>query len=163
MRVVTRKRSGQPCSLSADNPETFLQQWLGTVQWIAQSPFRPQHKRKNWFVGISRLEPPDETTFSADELKFETMRASGPGGQHVNKVSTAVRVTHLPSGLTATAQEERSQQQNRKLALTRLLLKLEQRKTEQVRQRQQEQWGRHDALERGNPVRCFFGPDFQEK
>jgi peptide chain release factor len=150
-------------SLYGADAAVFLQNWLGTVQWTAQSPFRPQHKRRNWFISISKLEPPDETTFSSNELKFEVMRASGPGGQHVNKVSAAVRVTHLPSGMSAMAQAERSQQQNRKLALTRLLLKLEQRRTEQTQQWQQEQWGRHDALERGNPVRCFFGPQFQEK
>ena len=84
----------------------------------------PHHKRKNWFVGIDVLEPVDETGFNVKEVRWDTMRASGPGGQHVNRTESAVRVTHLPTGVRATAMEERSQHRNRKLALARLKKKL---------------------------------------
>lgn len=105
-------------SISGDSSlEQFIDAWRGTVQWIARSPFRPKHKRKNWFVGVEVLEPVDEARLDDGELRWETMRASGPGGQHVNRTESAVRVTHIPTGIQATAMEERSQHRNRKLAI----------------------------------------------
>ena len=104
--------------------EGFVRNWRGTVQWIARSPFRPEHKRKNWFVGVEILEAVAETLFDAKDVYWETMRASGPGGQHVNRTESAVRVTHLPAGMQAAASEERSQHRNRKLALARLAAKI---------------------------------------
>ena len=93
-------------SISGDaDLKGFANSWRGTVQWTARSPFRPAHKRKNWFVGIDILEPVDETGFNVKEVRWETMRASGPGGQHVNRTESAVRVTHLPTGVQATAME----------------------------------------------------------
>jgi peptide chain release factor len=97
--------------------EAFASSWSGTIQLTARSPFRPEHKRKNWFVGIDAIEPVGETRFRAQDVRWETMRASGPGGQHVNRTESAVRVTHMSTGLQATAMEERSQHRNRKLAL----------------------------------------------
>src|SRR5258708_8823287 len=104
--------------------DSFVNAWRGTVQWIARSPFRPEHKRKNWFVGIEVLEPVEETVFDPKEVRWETMRASGPGGQHVNRTESAVRVNHLPTGLQASAVGERSQHRNRQLALARLTEKI---------------------------------------
>ena len=95
----------------------FTKSWRGTVQWIAQSPFRPQHKRKNWFVGVEVFEMADEIKFDAKEITWETMRASGPGGQHVNRTECVVRVTHVQSGMQAVASEELSQHSNRRLGI----------------------------------------------
>jgi len=67
------------------------------------SPFRPEHQRKNWFVGIEVLEQVENTHFHPRDVKWETMRASGPGGQHVNRTESAVRVTHMPTGIQASA------------------------------------------------------------
>ena len=150
-------------SLNGKECFAFIRSWEGTVLWIARSPFRPRHKRKNWFVGVRQIMPPKEEELSDKDFRFESMRASGPGGQHVNKVNSAVRVTHLLTGLTATAQEERSQHTNKKLALTRLLAKIEQKQDTRVKQSRQEQWGMHNDLERGHPVRVFQGERFQEK
>ena len=150
-------------SLSGRNIFNFLNTWEGTVQWIGKSPFRPKHKRKNWFIGISKLIPPKESMFSNKDLRFETMKASGPGGQHVNKSNTAVRVTHTPSGLVAIAREERSQHMNKKLALARLLKLMEGKHHDMKTKFRQEQWGMHNELERGNPVRIFEGPGFKMK
>jgi peptide chain release factor len=133
----------------------FVGAWRGTIQWIAKSPFRPEHKRKNWFVGVEMIEPAEESQFNLKEVQWEVMRASGPGGQHVNRTESAVRVTHLPTGIQATASEERSQHQNRKLALARLVKKIAERVTEQRNQATVRRWRAHQELSRGNPIKVF--------
>lgn len=143
--------------------ESFCQRWSGTILWIGTSPYRPRHKRKNWFVGVSHLVPPESASFSEKDFRIESMRASRPGGQHVNKTSTAIRITHVPSGMSVVAQEERSQLQNRKLALARMALLLEERVREKEIEAQRRLWSLHNGLERGNPTRTFTGPLFLER
>jgi peptide chain release factor len=150
-------------AIEGENMDTFCRQWEGTILWVCASPFRPKHKRKSWYAGVGHLTPPDPLTFSEQEMRIETMRASGPGGQHVNKTASAVRITHLPTGLTAIAQEERSQHQNRRLALARIAQLLGDREAQKGLETQQRLWDRHNALERGNPVRTFEGPEFRER
>ena len=146
-------------TISGSNLEPFLAHWQGTIQWIARSPFRPTHKRRNWFVGIDVLEPVEETRFSIHEVKWETMRASGPGGQHVNRTESAVRVTHLPTGIQVHAAEERSQHRNRKLALARLAQKLADIQTGEHDKARTQRWKAHQDLQRGSPTRIFRGED----
>ena len=143
--------------LTGPGLDSFVRGWSGSIQWMGQSPFRPHHKRKNWFVGVQALTPPTVESWPLTDLKFEAMRATGPGGQNVNKVATAVRLTHLPTGIAVTAREERSQHANRKLALARLKQLLEARTSGKQEQFEQRLWDRHNALERGNPVRVLRG------
>jgi peptide chain release factor len=138
--------------------EAFIRSWRGTVQWIGQSPYRPEHKRKNWFVGVAVWEPVAETAFDTKDVHWETMRASGPGGQHVNRSESAVRVTHLSTGVQAVAAEERSQHRNRKLALARLATKLSELQRGRHGEAREARWQAHQALERGNPVRVLRAP-----
>ena len=151
-------------SLTGNIPEGFIDSWQGTIQWICESPYRPRHKRKNWFVGVDVLSPPRQQKLPDEkQVKFDAMRASGPGGQHVNTTDSTVRVTHLPTGLTATAREERSQHMNKKLALARLQMLFEKQSQQQKSAKTQEKWEKHNQLERGNPVRVFVGEAFKEK
>lgn len=147
--------------IKGEKGSELASRWVGTVLWISQSPFRPEYKRKNWFVGVEAISVPQRAERSEKDLKFETMRSSGPGGQHVNKTESAVRVTHLPSGISIVAREARSQSLNRKLALARLATRLNEREREQQRGVHRKRWVQHDALERGNPVSIYEGPQFK--
>jgi peptide chain release factor len=135
--------------------DEFIKEWAGTIQWIAQSPYRKYHKRKNWFVGVVAFDVKELMQWDAKDVKLETCRSSGPGGQHVNKVETAVRGTHLPSGLQVMAMDTRSQLENKKLCLARLEAKILVWQTGQLMEQQQSQWQEHNALERGNPVKII--------
>ncbi len=143
--------------------DAFIAGWQGTIQWVGASPFRPNHKRKNWFVGVNHFSPPEDHVFRPQDLKVESMRSSGPGGQHTNKTESAVRVTHLPTGLSAVAQEERSQHLNRGLAMGRLYERWQAERRSERSQSRKAQWESHDALERGNPIRTYRGPNFKPK
>lgn len=142
----------------------WAQQWMGTVQWIGTSPFRPRHKRRNWFVRVGEA-PYVSGPLVVDEadVRFEAFRGSGPGGQHRNKVSTAIRATHLPTGITVEASSERSQMLNRKAALEQLSERLQLIHEERAAVATHERWRQHDELERGNAVKVFTGPNFTER
>lgn len=150
-----------------DGAEAFMSSWRGTVLWRCQSPYRPRHKRKNWYIGITAFEtdevPGTAGNLAESDIRFEACRASGPGGQHVNRTDSAVRATHIPSGISVKAQTERSQHANKRLARALIALKLEQASdaaSAQARARQHEQ---HSHVERGNPVRVYEGVRFQRQ
>lgn len=145
-------------SVSGDNIEELRNEWEGSILWVAQkNTFRKWHRRKNWFVGVHFFKPLKSDTISVRDIVYETLRASRPGGQNVNKVETAVRATHNPSGISVVASDMRSQNQNKKLALERLVMKLS--VIEEAKQMQQthDVWMNHNTLERGNPIKKFKG------
>ena len=135
--------------------DVFIQEWRGTVQWIAESPYRKFHKRKNWFVGVEVFDVKEQLKWDLKDVKLESCRASGPGGQHVNKVETAVRGTHIPSGIQVLAMDSRSQLQNKQLCLERLEAKFMSWQMEQLLARRQDQWQEHNELERGRAVKVI--------
>ncbi|HWK05169.1 MAG TPA: peptide chain release factor H [Puia sp.] len=144
---------------SPPNPiglQAFIKEWRGTVQWIAPSPYRKLHKRKNWFVGVEVFDVQERLQWNPKEVVFETCRASGPGGQNVNKVETAVRGTHTPSGIQVLAMDSRSQWQNKQLCLERLKQKILAWQTGQLVTQQQTRWQEHNELERGNAVKTII-------
>lgn len=143
--------------------QTAIQSWLGTIQWIQKSPYRPNHGRKNWFVGIFEVNPAETVSWKENEIVYQSVRSSGSGGQHVNKVSSAVRATHTPSGISVFVQESRSQLQNKKIARERIREKLEKVQSEKLIDVVNQTWSQHHELERGNPVRTFTGMDFKPK
>ena len=135
--------------------QPFVQEWQGTIQWIAQSPYRKFHKRKNWFVGVGMFPLQEQALWNPKDVVVETCRASGPGGQHVNKVETAVRCRHIPSGIQVLAADSRSQLQNKQLGMERLKAKVIAWQTEQLLEQQQDKWQEHNVLERGNAVKVI--------
>ncbi len=149
--------------LTGKNMDAFLTTWLGTIQWIGASTFRKYHKRKNWFVGAFELKQMHTMNVDEKDISFQTMRSTGPGGQNVNKVNSAVRAIHNPTGVQAVAMDSRSQHQNKKLAIARLKEKVNQVNLEQLKGGMTDQWENHLGLQRGNPVRIFKGTDFKHQ
>lgn len=135
--------------------DTLVEEWEGTVLWIACSPYRIHHRRKNWFVGVQTFLLSESREATENEIRYETLRASGPGGQHVNKTESAVRAVHIPSGISVVASDQRSQWQNKKLATERLQVKLTAWNVEQAMIQAQANWSNHNSLQRGNPVKVI--------
>ena len=147
-------------AVEGERLDAWLPTWLGTILWTSVSPFRPQYKRKNWFVGVSALSVPETPAWSERDVRVDTMCAGGPGGQHVNKTESAVRVTHVPTGIVVLAREERSQHANRRLAFARLAEALRNRGRDAAERDKQRRRQEHTALERGNAVRVYQGARF---
>ncbi|MDR2713352.1 MAG: peptide chain release factor H [Clostridiales bacterium] len=136
---------------------------LGTIKWVAKSPFRPKHKRKNWFIDVSLFAEKPETDLSAGQVQFQTFHSRGHGGQNVNKVETGVRATHIPTGLSVTSTEARTQHLNKKIALSRLSEIIAKQNLDDKNLLKQTMWLQHELLERGNPVRIYTGMEFERK
>jgi peptide chain release factor len=153
-------------ALEGDAAHALAQRWCGSVQWRCPSPYRPGHKRKNWFIGAEVFEPEATSTRAValqdKDIRFETLRASGPGGQHVNKTDSAVRATHLPTGLSVKVQTERSQHANKRLARALLAHKLAGLAAEAADAARTQRWLQHNDVQRGNASRVFKGEGFQE-
>jgi peptide chain release factor len=148
--------------VSGPGCDAFAEARIGTIRWIGTSPFRPQHKRRNWFVGVAAAPEPEQVVdFREEDVEYRTMRASGPGGQHVNKTDSAVRATHRPTGLTTSSQDQRSQFANKKIARLKLAMLIEDRRQAGVDAGSREAWNRNHAVERGGAVRTYEGEMFR--
>ena len=139
--------------------EALARSWEGTVQWTFVSPYRPKHRRKNWFIGVARFALPEVTL--EGNIRFETMRSSGPGGQHVNTTDSAVRATHIATGISVKVQTERSQHANKKLAVLLISGKLAQRAEDAKLAQRADRRTAHHQVARGDPVRVFNGERFK--
>ncbi len=135
----------------------------GTHRLVRISPFDNQGRRQTSFAAVQVwpvLEDPDVDMNEAD-VRMEVFRASGAGGQHINKTSSAVRLIHEPTGLVASSQEERSQLQNREKAMNRLRTMIA-AKVEEERQAEMDQIaGRQAQVGWGSQIRSYVMQPYQ--
>lgn len=145
-------------SLAGEHAQRLARHWTGTLLWTCKSPYRAAHKRKNWYFAGQPFCAPEEAM--EGEIRFETMRASGPGGQHVNKTDSAVRATHLSTGICVKVQSERSQHDNKRLARLLIQQRLAAQQEQSAQAMRLQRRDAHHRVERGNPVRTFNGSAF---
>lgn len=134
----------------------------GTMLWICKSKYRPEHKRKNWFIDVSIIPETEliDEDFADSDIVIEKFHANGPGGQNVNKVETGVRVIHIPSGIRVSSTRERSQLLNKKDAIRKLAIVLKNRNNLEKGNGRSNAWSKHSEIVRGNPVRVYEGEKF---
>ena len=114
-------------------------------------------------ISVSKRAPDVENLLELKEveIKYQAIRASGPGGQHVNKTDSAVRVTHIPSGVSAVSQDQRSQFANKKIARLKLALIFAEKRELSASKTKEDLWKQNFELERGNEVRTYEGVKFR--
>lgn len=168
--VVTRDGQHGPASavviLNGPGAGALARDIVGVVLWRCQSELRPRHRRKNWFVEVFRLPAvPDNVQIDPETVEMQAIRAGGPGGQHQNKTSSAIRArwTNLLGQIySVVVRDNRSQHQNRRLALERLSALIAAERAEAEADRRGESWALHGQLQRGEPRRTFEGKRFKE-
>ncbi len=136
----------------------FLKGEKGVHRLIRISPFDANARRHTSFASVTvipEIEEDIEIDIKPEDLKIETMRASGHGGQHVNKTESAVRITHLPTGIVVTCQNERSQYLNKMTALKILKSKLYQLEKQKLEQKKESLIGEKKEISWGNQIRTY--------
>lgn len=140
------------------NAYGLLKNEAGTHRLVRQSPFNADALRQTSFALVEILPvipPTEKKPISSEEIEMESFRSSGPGGQNVQKVNTAVRLKHLPTGIVVTAQSERSQLQNKENALKLLTAKIYLLEEEKAAKEEKALKGEHKLAGWGNQIRSY--------
>lgn len=136
----------------------YLKAEKGVHRLVRISPFDSQSRRHTSFSSVDIFPELDEDTsieIDPSDLRIDTYRASGAGGQHVNKTDSAVRITHIPTGVVAQSQAERSQMQNRETAMNLLISKLIQIKEEEKKEKIEDIQGSYSQIAWGSQIRSY--------
>ena len=153
-RFGTLWRVGDALGLDVEPSE--LAGWIGTHELV----WRTRPGRKRWFVGVALFPPAAEVpVLDPADVVLAACRSGGPGGQAVNTTSSAVLARHVPTGIAVRVEDERSQHQNRRLALLRLAEALGARARMERMARDRDRWLAHHRVQRGSPVRRWRRED----
>ena len=150
-------RSGT-LEIGGDYASGYLSAERGVHRLVRLSPFDPNHLRHTSFASVEVIpaaEEESEAQVRSDEVKMDFFRSSGPGGQNVQKVASAVRLTHIPTGIVISCQNERSQHQNREFAMRILRAKLLARQNEERAEELAKLRGERVTPEWGNQIRSY--------
>ena len=144
--------------VNGENAYGYLKSEKGVHRLVRISPFNAQGKRQTSFVSLDvmpEIEEDVDVEINLDDLRIDTYRSSGAGGQHINKTSSAIRITHLPTGIVVQCQNERSQHQNKDKAMQMLKAKLYMLKQESNAEKLSDIRGEVKEIGWGNQIRSY--------
>jgi peptide chain release factor 2 len=153
-------------TIAVDGPYSFgyLRSEKGVHRLVRLSPFDSSHRRHTSFALVEvlpQVEEESEVQINPNDLRIDTYRSAGAGGQNVQKNDTAVRITHLPTGIVVTCQNERSQVQNRENAMRVLRARLLELKQQEQEEKMAELRGEYQKAEWGSQIRSYVLHPYQ--
>jgi peptide chain release factor 2 len=150
-------------TVRGDRPYATLEGERGVHRLVRISPFDSASRRHTSFAGVDVIPEVEieDLAIDPEELRIDTFRASGAGGQHVNKTDSAVRITHLPTGIVVACQAERSQLQNRNRAMTLLAARLAERARRERQEHLDEIRGEQGEAAWGRQIRSYVLQPYQ--
>ena len=144
--------------IEGQNAYGYLKAEKGVHRLVRISPFDANKRRHTSFASLEvmpEIEEDEEIKIDPTELRIDTYRSGGAGGQHINKTDSAVRITHLPTGIVVACQNERSQTQNKEMAMKMLYSKLVERRESERLEKAQDIKGEIKKIEWGSQIRSY--------